>query len=91
MHWLWGLRKRKVLKSILHCICMIFISPGNSSALSLFWNFSFIDIVIITLTVLIIRWELEERYKETVDEGRVSSLFRFLMISFTWTFLDVFF
>ena len=27
----WGLRKRKVLKSILHCICMIFISPGNSS------------------------------------------------------------
>ena len=31
MHRLWGLRKRKVLKSILHCICKIFISPGNSS------------------------------------------------------------
>ena len=29
---LWGLHKRKVLKSILHCICKIFISPGNSSA-----------------------------------------------------------
>ena len=28
---LWGLHKRKVLKSILHCICKIFISPGNSS------------------------------------------------------------
>ena len=32
LHRLWVLRKRKVLKSILHCICKIFISPGNSSA-----------------------------------------------------------
>ena len=31
MHRLWVLRKRKVLNSILHCICKIFISPGNSS------------------------------------------------------------
>ena len=28
------MRKRKVLKSILHCICKIFISPGNGSAIS---------------------------------------------------------
>ena len=31
LHRLWVLRKRKVLKSILHFICKIFISPGNSS------------------------------------------------------------
>ena len=31
LHRLWVLRKRKVLKSNLHCICKIFISPGNSS------------------------------------------------------------
>ena len=31
MHWLWVLQKRKVLKSNLHFICKIFISPGNSS------------------------------------------------------------
>ena len=31
VHRLWGLQKRKVLKSILHCNWEIFISPGNSS------------------------------------------------------------
>ena len=29
----WDLQKRKVLKSNLHCICKILISPGNSSAI----------------------------------------------------------
>ena len=31
MHRLGGLQRRKVLKSVLHCIKEIFISPGNSS------------------------------------------------------------
>ena len=30
-HRLWGLERRKVLNSILHCNWEIFISPGNSS------------------------------------------------------------
>ena len=33
MHWFWVLQKRKVLKSNLHFICKILISPGNSSAI----------------------------------------------------------
>ena len=33
MHRLWGLQKRKVLNSILHCNLEIFISPGNSSGM----------------------------------------------------------
>ena len=33
LHLLWGLQRRKVLKSISHCNKEIFISPGNSSGL----------------------------------------------------------
>ena len=39
MHRLWGLQRRKVLKSILHCNWEIFISLGNSSALVMLSQF----------------------------------------------------
>ena len=44
------------------------------------WRWSYLTVIviigffIITIIAIIIRWELEERYKETADKGRVSFL-----------------
>ena len=38
MYRLWGLQRREVLKSILHCNWEIFISPGNSSDAPILYN-----------------------------------------------------
>ena len=44
------------------------------------WRWSHLTVIVIigfsitTIIAIIIRWELEERYKETADEGRVSFL-----------------